>query len=34
LNTLSASLMPNFNAQKMMSENGEQGAFRLGAVTP
>jgi hypothetical protein len=33
LNTLFASLMPNFNAQKMMSENGAQGVFALGTVS-
>ncbi|MDC1327279.1 hypothetical protein N8252_03030 [Ulvibacter sp.] len=33
LNTLFATLMPNFEAQKMISENGAQGAFSLGIVT-
>ena len=33
LNVLFATLMPNFNAQVLMSENGEQGVFSLGAVT-
>ena len=33
LNTLFASLMPNFNAQKMISANGSQGVFTLGTVT-
>jgi hypothetical protein len=33
LNTLFASLMPNFEAQKMISANGAQGTFTLGAVT-
>ena len=33
LNTLFATLMPNFNAQKMISANGAQGVFSLGTVT-
>ena len=33
LNTLFASLMPNFDAQKMISANGSQGVFTLGTVT-
>jgi len=33
LNTLFASLMPNFEAQKMISENGAERVFTLGAVT-
>lgn len=33
LNTLFANLMPNFNAQKMISANGAQGVFSLGTVT-
>lgn len=33
LNVLFTSLMPNFNAQVMMSENGDAGVFSLGTVT-
>ena len=33
LNVLFATLMPNFNAQIMMSDNGEHGVFSLGEVT-
>lgn len=33
LNVLFATLMPNFNAQVMMSQNGQQGVFSLGTIT-
>jgi hypothetical protein len=33
LNVLFATLMPNFNAQVMMSQNGQNGVFSLGTVT-
>ena len=33
LSTLFTSLMPNFSAQVMMSENGQSGVFSLGTVT-
>jgi hypothetical protein len=33
LNVLFATLMPNFNAQVMISQNGQQGVFSLGTVT-
>lgn len=33
LNELNTKLMPNFEAQKLMSENGKSGVFSLGEIT-
>lgn len=33
LNTLNSMLMPNFEAQKLMSANGKTGVFSLGAIS-